>query len=417
MSKTANKVDNQVNRNNNTNNQLSPIVLNNTVDGWQKIANKRHHSTSSNSNPGSPRPTTSSKKSIKLFHSTNRYEILNDENDVEITQNEDPPENNSEQPIKIPPPVFIKGVENFTDLCTVLIELIGVDNFICKSSVDRLKIQTKNPESYRTLVRFLKEQKAEFHTFQLKEDKPLRVVIRNLHPTTSAETIKNELEIRLFEVRQVTNVLHKIGKNPLPLFFVDLEPTDKSKEIYDLSSLLHTKIKVEEPYKPKTISQCINCQEYGHTKAYCGYPPRCVRCGANHMSSNCSKPRDQPPKCALCSSSHPANYKGCSVYREIQQRKKSTHKSNFLYDNLNIKNFNVQQDNHSLKDFPNINHTSPKQTYAQTTSNNTNNQIPSPSLDINKVMSSFLEDLKSLINPLITLLTKVISSLLDKKND
>jgi hypothetical protein len=83
-----------------------------------------------------------------------------------------------------------------------------------------------NPESYRALVHFLRDQKAEFHTFQLKKDKPLRVVIRNLHPTTPTELIKSELEMRLSEVRQVSSVLHKVNKHPLPLFFVDLKPTD-----------------------------------------------------------------------------------------------------------------------------------------------------------------------------------------------
>jgi sensor domain CHASE-containing protein len=121
---------------------------------------------------------------------------------------------------------------------------------------------TNNPNSYRTLIHILKEQKAEYHIYQLKEDKPTRVVIRNLHPSTSTEIIKSELEIRLFEVRQVKSVLHKINKLPLPLFFVDLEPTIHSNEIYKLISFIHTKIKVEEPYKMKSISQCINCQDY-----------------------------------------------------------------------------------------------------------------------------------------------------------
>jgi hypothetical protein len=58
----------------------------------------------------------------------------------------------------------------------------------------------------------------------------------------------------LFEIRRVTNVLHKVTKIPLLLFFVDLEPSIKSAEIFYLSSLLHTKIKVEEPYKTKTIT-------------------------------------------------------------------------------------------------------------------------------------------------------------------
>ncbi|KAL4156059.1 hypothetical protein QTP88_000094 [Uroleucon formosanum] len=165
------------------------------------------------------------------------------------------------------------------------------------STVDHLKVQTSNPEAYRTLVHYLRNEKAEFHTFQLKEDKPMRIVIRNLHPSTSTEMIRNELEHRLYEVRQVTQVISKI---PLPLFFVDLEPTDHSKEIFKLESILHTKIKIEEPHKPKIISQCQNCQAYGHTKAYCGYSPRCVRCGDDHSSSACPNSRQDPMRCAFC---------------------------------------------------------------------------------------------------------------------
>jgi len=105
--------------------------------------------------------------------------------------------------------------------------------------------------------------------------------------------------------------------SPLPLFFVDLEPTDHSNEIFKLSNFLHTKIKIEEPYKPKVRSQCLNCQDYGHTRAYCGYPSRCVRCSAFHPSTECTKTRETAAKCALCSGDHPANYRGCSVYKEL----------------------------------------------------------------------------------------------------
>ncbi|KAL4119135.1 hypothetical protein QTP88_011986 [Uroleucon formosanum] len=163
---------------------------------------------------------------------------------------------------KPPPPIFVRGVTNYSNLTTAFIELIGVDNFFCKASADRLKIQTANPESYRSLIHFLKDEGAEYHTYQLKEDKPLRVVIRNLHHTTEPDTIKEELVVRMFDVRRVTNVLHRVTKAPLPLFFVDLEPQIKSNEIFQLTSLLHTKIRVEEPYKSKILSQCINCQEY-----------------------------------------------------------------------------------------------------------------------------------------------------------
>jgi len=92
-----------------------------------------------------------------------------------------------------PPSIFVLGVDNFSGLCTEVSELVGVDNFYCKSTVDRLKIQTSNPESYRKLVHFLRNENAEFHIYQLKEDKPTCVVIRNLHPITQSDKIKKRV--------------------------------------------------------------------------------------------------------------------------------------------------------------------------------------------------------------------------------
>ncbi|KAF0738585.1 Uncharacterized protein FWK35_00025856, partial [Aphis craccivora] len=182
--------------------------------------------------------------------------------------------------------------------------------------------------------------------------------------------------------------------------------------IFELSSLLHTKIRIEEPYKSKVISQCLKCQQYGHTRAYCGYHPRCVRCAAGHQTSDCPNPRDAPPKCALCSENHPANYKGCSIYRELQRRKKPTSKSNIVTDNIRYKSSNVQS-SHPSNDtlFNKPPYSDQRKSYAHATSNQTNNHAHSsnpipPDVDLNKIISSFLEEFKSLINPLLSLLTK-----------
>lgn len=193
------------------------------------------------------------------------------------------------------------------------------------------------------------------------------MVIRNLHSSTDPNTINEELEFRLFDVRRVTNVLHIITKVPLPLFFIDLEPSIKSYEIYQLISLLHTKIKVEEPYKPKTISQCNNCQDYGHTKTYCGYLPRCVRCGADHKTTDCPNQCSGPFRYALCQGNHPASYKGCSIYKDLQRNKKPNSKSNFEINNNRLNSNNVK--------FNNTSNDTPKKsqfhtTYAQATSGN-----------------------------------------------
>ncbi|GBP92632.1 hypothetical protein EVAR_62205_1 [Eumeta japonica] len=54
-------------------------------------------------------------------------------------------------------------------------------------------------------------------------------------------------------------------------------------------------------------------------------PYRCVKCGEGHKSSECKKKdRTTPAKCALCSCDHPANYKGCEIYKEILARRHKT---------------------------------------------------------------------------------------------
>ncbi|KAE9524515.1 hypothetical protein AGLY_015103 [Aphis glycines] len=382
----------------------------NTSDGFTLVKGKRVLSTSSQASSSSVTtntPQLHNNKKTKLFKTTNRFQILSHD----IDPGPDPPmspnlDNDGHNDVfKPPPPIFVRGVTNYSDLTTTLIELIGVDNFFCKASADRLKIQTANPESYRSLIHFLKDEGAEYHTYQLKEDKPLRVVIRNLHHTTEPDTIKEELEVRMFDVRRVTNVLHRVTKTPLPLFFVDLEPQIKSNDIFQLTSLLHTKIRVEEPYKSKILSQCNNCQEYGHTKTYCGYPPRCVRCGAGHKTPDCPNQRSDPPKCALCSGNHPASYRGCSIYKDLQRVKKPFTKSNFVSTNTKT-NFSYVKDSRPSNDTHLNQSNAHFPTYAQATSGRpVNNAASETTPDLNNTITRFLEEFKSLLNPLMSLLT------------
>lgn len=81
---------------------------------------------------------------------------------------------NQNVPVHIKPrlPISLKGILEFSNFCSALIALIGIDNFFCKTSGDRLRIHTANTDSYLVLIRYLKESDAEYHTYQLREDKP-----------------------------------------------------------------------------------------------------------------------------------------------------------------------------------------------------------------------------------------------------
>lgn len=69
----------------------------------------------------------------------------------------------------------------------------------------------------------------------------------------------------------------------------------------------------------RIISQCSNCQKYGHTKNYCTKDPVCVKCAGAHKTLNCQMiPGKDTVKCALCQGNHTANYKGCEIYKVLK---------------------------------------------------------------------------------------------------
>jgi hypothetical protein len=117
-------------------------------------------------------------------------------------------------------------------------------------------------------------------------------------------------------------------KEPLPLYFVDLEPLDNNKSICDLQSLCNIKIAVEAPRKKNHIVQFTKCQSYGHTKSYCSRPYVCVKYGGEHNTTLCTKDPTTPATCALCGGELPASYKGWVRYKNLQQVRGKPHRSN-----------------------------------------------------------------------------------------
>jgi hypothetical protein len=60
------------------------------------------------------------------------------------------------------------------------------------------------------------------------------VVLRHLHHSIHPDVIKGELEGLGHTARNVFNIRHRLTKVSLPLYFMDLEPRDNNKSIYDL---------------------------------------------------------------------------------------------------------------------------------------------------------------------------------------
>ena len=99
------------------------------------------------------------------------------------------------------------------------------------------------------------------------------------------------------EVINVSNIRHRVSKNPLSLFFIDLKQKPNNKEIYNISRLMNAIVKFEPPQIKKEIVQCKRCQRFGHAQKYCNHTFRCVKCAGTQPTDQCSKSPETPAKC------------------------------------------------------------------------------------------------------------------------
>jgi hypothetical protein len=165
-----------------------------------------------------------------------------------------------------PPPIFIYGVKHLKEMIKSLSDATRQEAYYTKTLPDEtVKVRALTIDAYRKLIKHLKEGNIIHHTYQLKEERAYRVVIRHLHYSIPTEEIKLEIEKTGHKVRNIMNVKHRITKEPLSLFFVDLEPQHNNKEIFKVEFLYNTKIAVEAPKRNYTIIQCTRCQSYGHS--------------------------------------------------------------------------------------------------------------------------------------------------------
>jgi hypothetical protein len=147
---------------------------------------------------------------------------------------------------------------------------------------------------------------------------------------TQAEDISNSLDDLGFNVinaRQMTaNRRTPHGQayvDTFPLFLITLTRNVKSHDIFKLNILNHIIVQVE-PYRAHTgLTQCYNCENFGHVWANCKQPPPCLRYGCCHLHRECPEKTntESTPRCCNCSlvereKPHPVSFRICSHAKE-----------------------------------------------------------------------------------------------------
>ena len=259
-----------------------------------------------------------------------------------------------------PPPIYIEA--QVIEPLLELMKSIANDKYTLKQLKDyQVKVQVNTSEIYRKLTLALKEKNANFYTCQLKKNKSYKIVLRGVHPRTSTSSIINELKRHNHQVRKINNIVKHDTKQPQPLFYIELEPSENNKEIYKIDRLLNTVVSFEPPRNKRDIPQCVRCQSHGHTKNYSKRIPTCVKCAGIHWNSNSpiGKENIADVKCHNCQRNHPASYKGCTVRKQLQHK---------LFPKLRNKSVteNSNTVNQTVTTITNINNNIPAKTYQNT---------------------------------------------------
>jgi hypothetical protein len=181
-----------------------------------------------------------------------------------------------------PPPIILTSQANLIQLQKQLKNVVKGD-FEFRNTRNGTRVITKVMADFEAVKSHLSCNNLSYFSFFPKSQKPIKAVIRHLPPDTPAwdicEVLMN-LGLDVLSVKQMTTTRRSSPNETatirnLTLFLIILPRTAQSQEIFQLPSLCHISIKVEA-YRTQTgLTQCHNCQQFGHVSANCRQPPRC----------------------------------------------------------------------------------------------------------------------------------------------
>lgn len=218
---------------------------------------------------------------------------------------------NNEKSQKVPPIVISEQKSWLESSKQIQQRQIQIKHYSTKR--DGIQIQPVRKDDHHAITKLLEEGSHEFHTYKQSDEKTLRAVLRGIPQILSTDEIHQNLVDEGFDVISVARMHKKVQgtRTDLPLILVQMKKTDTNRRIFTLTKLGHILVKVEHQRAKTYISQCHRCQKFGHNQDSCHRSPRCVKCGQQHISHQCEKPRDSPATCANCGGPHPASFRGC----------------------------------------------------------------------------------------------------------
>ncbi|GLV46515.1 hypothetical protein CBL_20844 [Carabus blaptoides fortunei] len=154
------------------------------------------------------------------------------------------PSQTSVKASKIPPIIL----RTKTDTLKIMQNLSN-NGIKIKEAVNRadcIKIRVDSINDYRKTTKIFDNTNTSYHTYQLSEEKALKVVIRGIPEDIEASEVMNELVAKGYPVISATRMKGGPNRKPLPLILVQLTKP-AGKEIFELTNLLQQRQQQQLP--------------------------------------------------------------------------------------------------------------------------------------------------------------------------
>ena len=140
-----------------------------------------------------------------------------------------------------PPPIVIRQkLINAKSLFTTLKSLAKkVIKIKCQTTNNNEKIiiKTENIADYESILKYAKSNCFEFHTYEIKEELPIKVLLKGLHSSTITEVIKDELIELGFKPLEIIQLKVKGTGIKIPVFILKYPPKTSVENIFKIKRL------------------------------------------------------------------------------------------------------------------------------------------------------------------------------------
>lgn len=254
-----------------------------------------------------PLPKTNSKPPARQ----NRYQPLAD-----LAQQE--PDTPSNQRDSIPS-IMVDIIGHVKETCERITALVQNEPDF-RINGERIMVTFKTVDDYRQGTKAMREKDIGFYTTNTTKSKPIKVVMKGLPLDYNSQELKDQLIEKEFPVERVVQLRRFKDGRPLPMFQITLSQAPGIDKIYEITKFDYLTVSVEKFARTGRVNQCYRCQSFFHSSQNCDFKPRCVKCGKDHESKDCTKTPDETPTCANCNGPHPASYRGCPKFPKWDKR-------------------------------------------------------------------------------------------------